>query len=216
MESFSPWSQAFGSRHWIILWAFCHVVSVIKTHRNVLERKGINLHCVKGLSLISDFPFFPGMACGILVPQPGIKPVIPALEAWSLNHWTAREVLRVSTLNRDLGENSFSPCPSLHSQGWRPCSPSDDGPAWNTEWPTIHSGSWTWGARPWEAEVEGYEEVDPGLLYFLVTAGLATRWMLFLKTPTCVEEREPSHMAGGNAVKSSTLHTPLKRNSGVT
>ena len=32
------------------------------------------------------------MACGILVSQPGIKPVPPALEAWSLNHWTAREV----------------------------------------------------------------------------------------------------------------------------
>ena len=23
---------------------------------------------------------------------PGIKPACPALEAWSLNHWTAREV----------------------------------------------------------------------------------------------------------------------------
>ena len=34
------------------------------------------------------------MAYGILVPQPGIKPVSPALEAWRLNHWTAREVPR--------------------------------------------------------------------------------------------------------------------------
>ena len=33
------------------------------------------------------------MACGILVPQPGIKPAPPALEAWHLNQWTAREVL---------------------------------------------------------------------------------------------------------------------------
>ena len=33
------------------------------------------------------------MADGILVPGPGIEPVPPALEAWSLNHWTAREVL---------------------------------------------------------------------------------------------------------------------------
>ena len=32
------------------------------------------------------------VACGILVPQPGIEPVSPALEALSLNHWTAREV----------------------------------------------------------------------------------------------------------------------------
>ena len=27
----------------------------------------------------------------ILVPQPGIKPVPPAMEVWSPNHWTARE-----------------------------------------------------------------------------------------------------------------------------
>ena len=32
------------------------------------------------------------MTYGILVPQPGIKPVPYAVEAWSLNHWTAREV----------------------------------------------------------------------------------------------------------------------------
>ena len=31
-------------------------------------------------------------ACGILVPQPGIEPALPAVEAWSLNHWTTREV----------------------------------------------------------------------------------------------------------------------------
>ena len=31
-------------------------------------------------------------ACGILVPRPGTEPVIPAVEARSLNHWTAREV----------------------------------------------------------------------------------------------------------------------------
>ena len=29
---------------------------------------------------------------GILVPWPGIEPGLPALEAWSLNHWTTREV----------------------------------------------------------------------------------------------------------------------------
>ena len=32
------------------------------------------------------------MACEILVPQSRIKPVPPALEAHSLNHWTTREV----------------------------------------------------------------------------------------------------------------------------
>ena len=27
-----------------------------------------------------------------LVPWPGIKPMPPALEVWSLNHWTSREI----------------------------------------------------------------------------------------------------------------------------
>ena len=32
------------------------------------------------------------MACGILVPQPVIKPAPPTVKAQRLNHWTAREV----------------------------------------------------------------------------------------------------------------------------
>ena len=32
------------------------------------------------------------MACGVLVPWPGIEPMSPAMEAWSLNHLMAREV----------------------------------------------------------------------------------------------------------------------------
>ena len=32
------------------------------------------------------------MACGILVPRPGLEPVPPPVEARSLNHWTGREV----------------------------------------------------------------------------------------------------------------------------
>ena len=31
-------------------------------------------------------------AFGILVPQPGVEPVSPAVEAWGLNHCTAWEV----------------------------------------------------------------------------------------------------------------------------
>ena len=30
-------------------------------------------------------------ACGFLVLQPGIEPVPPAVEVWSLNHWTTKE-----------------------------------------------------------------------------------------------------------------------------
>ena len=44
-------------------------------------------------TLWSEFLFWLcHMACGILVPQPGTKPTPPALEASSLNSWTAREV----------------------------------------------------------------------------------------------------------------------------
>ena len=39
------------------------------------------------------FYFIGHMACGIPVSQLGIEPASPAVEAWSLNHWTAREVL---------------------------------------------------------------------------------------------------------------------------
>ena len=33
------------------------------------------------------------MACGILVPRPGIEPAPPAVKEWNLNHWTIREVV---------------------------------------------------------------------------------------------------------------------------
>ena len=38
------------------------------------------------------FFWLPHEACGILVSWPGIKPVPPALEAQSLNHWTIRDI----------------------------------------------------------------------------------------------------------------------------
>ena len=43
------------------------------------------------------FFFFCWELCGILVPQPGIKPAPPAVEAQSRNHWTAREGSAVSS-----------------------------------------------------------------------------------------------------------------------
>ena len=32
------------------------------------------------------------IACGVLVPPPGIKPTPLAFESWCLNHWTTREI----------------------------------------------------------------------------------------------------------------------------
>ena len=36
----------------------------------------------------------PCTACGILVPRPGIEPMLPAVESQSLNHWTARDPVK--------------------------------------------------------------------------------------------------------------------------
>ena len=44
------------------------------------------------------FYFLGQAACVILVPRPGLEPMPPAVEAWSLNYWTAREVLVLTTL----------------------------------------------------------------------------------------------------------------------
>ena len=57
--------------------------------------------CSQVISLkgTSTFFFLPHhVACGILVPQPGIEPGPPALEDRSLNHWTTREVLELQLL----------------------------------------------------------------------------------------------------------------------
>ena len=35
------------------------------------------------------------IACGVLVPRPGINPAPAEFEVWSLNHWTIREVPKV-------------------------------------------------------------------------------------------------------------------------
>ena len=66
------------------------------------------------LSDWSDLIWFLAVACGIfsrsmrtlscslwdLVPWPGVEPRPPALEVWSLSHWSTREVLEASWLPR--------------------------------------------------------------------------------------------------------------------
>ena len=55
--------------------------------------------------------FWPShMACGILVPWPGIKHVPPALEGWSVIYWVAREVLYL-VLDQELNEILSSSLP---------------------------------------------------------------------------------------------------------
>ena len=47
---------------------------------------------IAGISWFVFFFLLHRVACEILVPWPGIKPAPPALEAWGLCHWMAREV----------------------------------------------------------------------------------------------------------------------------
>ena len=42
------------------------------------------------------------LACGNLVPPPGIKPTTPGVEAWSVRHWTIREVQETCTFWRQV------------------------------------------------------------------------------------------------------------------
>ena len=56
----------------------------------------------EGIVCLSFFFFWPHHAArGILVPQPGTEPTPLALEAWSLNHWTAAEVLYLFFKKKD-------------------------------------------------------------------------------------------------------------------
>ena len=49
------------------------------------------------------------VACRIFVPRPGIKPITPAVEAQSLNHWTAREVLQYDFLGESKLKGNSDP-----------------------------------------------------------------------------------------------------------
>lgn len=60
---------------------------------------------------LNNFFFFLHlMASAILVPRPGIEPYSPALETWSFNDCTAREVPLKYLLQLLLGEIGWDPC----------------------------------------------------------------------------------------------------------
>ena len=66
------------------------------------------------------FMFWPHMQhVGILVSPSGMEPMPPALEAWSLTHWTTREVpcLLFSKRTPGLGEEDRIPSGCLYCVG---------------------------------------------------------------------------------------------------
>ena len=53
----------------------------------------IFIHVTSFLSLFLKLIFkLLAMPCGMFIPQPGIEPIPPAVEAWNVNHWTTRKV----------------------------------------------------------------------------------------------------------------------------
>ena len=57
--------------------------------------KKLMLHFLAEINYLKNYYYYFGLcptACGILAPWPRIKPTPPALEAWSLTHWTTRGV----------------------------------------------------------------------------------------------------------------------------
>ena len=51
------------------------------------------------------------MACGILVPWPGIEPVPSSAEARNPNHWTARVLFHHTVTVKELFKNRFEGFP---------------------------------------------------------------------------------------------------------
>ena len=89
--------------------------------------------CFLSLSLFFFCPC--RRACGILVPWAGIKLVPHAAEAWSFNHWTAREVLLPSLFcckaqpEPTCGISLIALCPGADLRSW-PWATSDQPPPW--------------------------------------------------------------------------------------
>ena len=64
-------------------------LSVLNPDLGAGVRVKVDILCSHGVKVKI---FFCRLACRVLVPRSGIKTLPPAVEAWSLNHWIAREV----------------------------------------------------------------------------------------------------------------------------
>ena len=89
------------------MFLFCFLVFIY------LAAQGLNCNKWKlwlfiKILFIFNFIFWPHFrACEILIPWPGIKPMPPAVEAQSVNHWTSREVpqlFKKFSIKKDLGK----------------------------------------------------------------------------------------------------------------
>ena len=84
---------------------------------------GLCLHFIFLVNHLFFFFWLHGEPCKILVPQSELEPVLPAVEAWRLNRWTAREMPLVNHLYCTLqniirnGFNLRKQCPHLRCLG---------------------------------------------------------------------------------------------------
>ena len=96
--------------------------------------------------------------CGILVPQSGIEPLPPALEAWSLNHWTIRKVpvLELYDMNFSSENTNCSVLVAVMSDSVTPWTVAHQAPlsmgilqARTLEWVAIPFSSKSFQSRDW-------------------------------------------------------------------
>ena len=68
---------------------------------------------------------------GTLVPRSGIKPGSPALEVWSLKHWTTRKPLGKSKAQCGAQETGMAPIlsPTPFGCSWTQFAPPENGKA---------------------------------------------------------------------------------------
>ena len=64
----------------------------IKKSKKIFKGQWYTLLCKWVLILIFFLFFWPHAACRIFASSLGNEPMLPAEEAWCLNHWTVREV----------------------------------------------------------------------------------------------------------------------------
>ena len=128
--SCSPWllcsacwarTGVFGLRGWIM--SREQVILSINYYNFPLQKLffGDHSHSVPIKRGLFSLPCH--VACRILVLQSGIKPLIPAVEAWNSNYWTTREVLMRTQLKYFLPQpmcHQFSN--HIHSKFLTPCT----------------------------------------------------------------------------------------------
>ena len=83
--------SCYSYTHYHIIGALCLTTQILERESGLLCSAYILGPFLNFFNLF--FIFWPRCAaCAVLVPQPGIKPVTPAVETQSINHWTTREI----------------------------------------------------------------------------------------------------------------------------